>query len=382
MANRLVKLVSFCSLLLAASNLWFKHNQLLHSVAFNSSTLDHPFLTKDRSQGAQGHVAKLTTTKSSKEASVDPQKRFCELGTDRSMATVFDECFKLLHPILNMPDDKSNNGYVKLATDPVPHNWLLFGDSTMKLVVDSANWCATIVKLKNHDDRCDKCPFLTSTESISIEKWKKPNAKRGEGPSRFGLNNPTCADSSTSSFRVMTKKTHPELGQIRYFPVEYARDVETQCPAVGINTTQEAVEYYLTHNYPPQVYRNTTTCLMSVGFHDMGIRPEIRMSTYVQNVKHYIRRIRPFCKTMVWMGMNTVRGDNLRPQTNAKVVQWNKGVQDMLVKTYPDDVVFMDVTSCTRSKAAHFDNVHMKKPYYKDLSNFFFQNLTTFCNPA
>ncbi|KAI2492346.1 hypothetical protein MHU86_22213 [Fragilaria crotonensis] len=206
----------------------------------------------------------------------------------------------------------------------------------------------------------------------------------GEGPVAFGLLNPTCSDCLGCNHEILVKKdqkTKPVIKQtIRYFPVEFARDVATQCPAVGVKTTQEAVQYYLKQNYPQHGYQwSMTTCLVSVGFHDMSIVPDIGIATYVMNVKNYIRQIRPFCKTMLWLGMHQVMGKAKYLQTNAKVLQWNKGVLDMLLQSYPNDIVFIDTTNRTSNASEHHDNIHMEFAYYSSVAMFLFKNLTNFC---
>lgn len=268
-------------------------------------------------------------------------------------------------------------------------NWLVIGDSTARRIVNNLVDCAT--SHEEFKDRYNHCTHLTSTESIAIENWTKPNATLGEGPAFFGLENPNCADCDGCNYQILVKKKEEfeKVGddrkealvqKILYFPVEYARDVTTQCPAVGVTTTQEAVNYYLERNFPPHGdHWNTTSCLLSVGFHDMGIIPDIGMAAYVENVKYYVRQIRPFCKNLVWLGMHQVKGRRRYPQTNAKVLQWNKGVQDMLFQSYPHDVVFMDTANRTWNKAEHRDNIHMEYSYYASLATFFVKNLTKFC---
>jgi hypothetical protein len=296
--------------------------------------------------------------------------RYCELGRGRSKATVFDQCHQLLHPIVNQPGGNHRQ------------NWLLFGDSTVARIVSSTRRCATSNETFRY--RCDHCKLLTSTESIRVQNWKKPNATLGEGPVAFGLLNPTCSDCLGCYPEILLKKdkeTKNVLEQrIQYFPVEFARDVTAQCPAVGVTTTQEAVQYYLKQNFPQHGYQwNMTTCLVSVGFHDMAIAPDIGITTYVKNVKNYIRQIRPFCKTMLWLGMHQVMGKKNYLQTKAKVLQWNKGVLDMLLQSYPNDVVFIDTTNRTSNASEHQDNIHMSIDYYRSVAMFLFKNLTKFC---
>jgi hypothetical protein len=163
------------------------------------------------------------------------------------------------------------------------------------------------------------------------------------------------------------------------FPVEFARDVIMQCPTVGTRTTQETLVYHLQNKFPPQIYANRTTCLLSAGFHDMAIVPEISAQTFVQNVKEYIGQIRPFCKRMIWIGLNTVRDERNYAQRNYKVVQWNKGVKTMLERDFPNDVFFVGVARRTQNMMEHADNIHMDWGYYYSLAWFFFQNLTRFC---
>lgn len=300
------------------------------------------------------------------------EKRFCEFGHASSEATVFDQCHQILDPIMNLPD--RNDG----------HNWLVFGDSTVSKIVIEAVHCAS--SYQSNRRRCDHCNYLTQTESIEVQNWTKPNKTQGEGPVAYGLEHPTCSDCQGCPYGILTKNVTDEESKkvleqkIYYFPVEFARDVTNQCPAVGVKTTQESVEYYLKQKVAHLGNQwNTTTCLVSVGFHDMAIAPDIGITTYVQNVKDYIRRIRPFCRTLVWLGLHQVRGDMRHPQTNAKILQWNEGVLVMLLQSYPNDVVFIDTTNRTTNASEHHDNVHMEQSYYRSVAMFFFKNLTKFC---
>lgn len=299
------------------------------------------------------------------------EKRFCELGRGSSEAAVFDQCYQLLDKIVN------------LGGGNYRQNWLLFGDSTVRKFVRASMGCATSFETLSH--RCDHCMYLTSTESIDAENWKKPNASLGEGPVGFGLLNPTCNDCYGCDLGINVKRevdaeTNNTFEQkIHYFPVEFARDVSTQCPAVGATTTQQAVQYYLKRNYPQRGYDwNMTTCLVSVGFHDMSIVPDIGVATYVKNVKNYIRQIRPFCRTMLWLGMHQVMGIGRYGQSKEKVLHWNKGVLDML-QSYQNDIVFIDTTNRTSNDSEHHDNIHMDYKYYVSFAMFLFKNLTKFC---
>ena len=121
--------------------------------------------------------------------------RYCELGRGRSKATVFDQCHQLLHPIVNQPGGNHRQ------------NWLLFGDSTVARIVSSTRRCATSNETFRY--RCDHCKLLTSTESIRVQNWKKPNATLGEGPRV-----PTVLGAILKSYsrRIRKRKTYWSRG--------------------------------------------------------------------------------------------------------------------------------------------------------------------------
>jgi hypothetical protein len=146
-------------------------------TAFNATALN---ITTDHILPVDFQSVTVPTDTSLNNAAFDREKRYCELGQDPSTETVFDDCYQLLHPILNV--HRNYNG----ADELVPNNWLLFGDSTVQRIFTTFPPTRTCsANRRALAGGCNTCKSLTLSDSIEIENWKTPNVTLGEGPGFF-----------------------------------------------------------------------------------------------------------------------------------------------------------------------------------------------------
>ena len=235
---------------------------------------------------------------------------------------------------------------------------LFAGDSTMMFLFKATpsskiNGCKKIIGTR--------CNFLEFVHQNRSKRWSAPTSL--EGPTKYGLTHPYCSD--CKGCEPMAYNCKDSKSNLYYLPVEYTRDVEH--PTLYTKTTQESVALYLKSN-PME------GCVINVGLHDMKLKLSSRQ--YVSRVVMWLESIRPYCKTLVWVSLNSVQESPvakgalyIHPQYNRVIRVWNNKLYNKL-KT----VDFLDVYNLS-THMRHRDNVHMEPTYYKVVNELVFSKL-------
>ena len=218
-----------------------------------------------------------------------------------------------------------------------------------------------------------RCNWLQSFGIKPSKMWQKPNPKK-EGPVAYGLNNPWCTDCSGcnsyvvfpigKTLRQTILGTH--LLAMDYIAVEFARDVEMQ--SVLGNTTQETLSRYLQLQH-----KSYSICVLNMGIHDQEIRG-FTAKDYVLNVKQLLELFVPVCLHIIWIEITAPKGDSNHHQTIEKTQEWNIELKSYL-DTHPHLNVSMMCVFKKSLKAAHQDNVHMHKSWYKEMARTMFEEV-------
>jgi hypothetical protein len=222
--------------------------------------------------------------------------------------------------------------------------------------------------------------------------WTHPNLTIGEGPCKFGLENPYCNDLAGGHSRFITcrrikrispqqrkesgsvannKKTEPVFTYGGYFSVEFSRDVELQTPE--FRTTQENVAAYISKTFNTDALVEDfgkPICVANTGVHDAMI-PNITLAKYVTNVEWYLHLLKAQCRHVIWIS-TTAPATNKFIQTSKQTKEWDAAVKQMISAstTLRPVTSFVDVFSAS-ARTKHADNIHMTQQWYNALGNLF-----------
>ena len=292
-----------------------------------------------------------------------------------------------------------------LRTSAVPleqHRWLFLGDSTMSRLfanyglkrhfIDTAPIRKVCPQYSCNQISTGRC---NTNEVFQLARrqdgqWSSPDYTRGEGPIKFGMENPYCQDCSGCDSALLTC-ANPQVTTEScfhgnnntttaatdrgiyggYISVEFARDVEVQTDL--FNTTQENLALYLEREWnSPSLVEDfgRPICVVSTGNHDVAI-PNITKTAYLLNVQWYLHLLASQCDHLVWLANTSPKTDDFL-QKKAQTQDWNLGVGDMLLR---DDTLrsmssFVDIFDASTT-FPHEDNVHMHGSWYKQLAAIF-----------
>jgi hypothetical protein len=257
---------------------------------------------------------------------------------------------------------------------------------------------------------CSRCNTMEQlhlqrlTQSTSNIEWKKPNFWNGEGPLKYGLDNPYCSDcdgcdtrfvscsilfpsdeQDTTATECIFDPNPQELEQQYqyigpsyggYLSVEFARDVELQ--TLEYNTTQEnLLSSYIGKHWNTPLEQQITEfgypiCVVGTGHHDVAI-PKITKDIYLQNVQWYVQILSQQCDYIIWISNNCPLTDDFA-QTKNGTLEWNLGVRDLFLSSKMKEsirskVFFLDVFDASTT-FEHNDNIHMSNSWYELLASF------------
>lgn len=223
---------------------------------------------------------------------------------------------------------------------------------------DSNMYRQTLAYAALHHKNCvsltSRCNFRQIYPEFYADKtpnytWVKPRIGV-EGPTENGLVHPGCADCGGC-----TALTCGKLQQVRYFPVEFARDVMLQ--SKNNKNSQEVFAKHIA-KHPASI------CVLNVGLHDQSI-PKIMAVQYAQNVFDFIKQLHG-CHYLIWQQITAVRGDPNQPQTNARIERWNA-----VIESHPGILAKLSnilyVYNMSRQHI-HQDNVHFHEKYYNSVA--------------
>jgi hypothetical protein len=227
----------------------------------------------------------------------------------------------------------------------------------------------------------------------SDTEWKKPNFLDGEGPLKFGLDNPYCTDCEGCDTRFVScaiqfpfdeQDPNPQQQEQQYigpsyggyFSIEFARDVELQ--TLEYNTTQEnLLSSYIAKHWNTPLEQQITEfgypiCVVGTGHHDVAI-PNITKDVYLQNVHWYVQILSQQCDYIIWISNNCPLTDDFAQTING-TLDWNIGVRDLLFSSKMKEsirskVFFLDVYDASAT-FEHNDNIHMSNGWYELLASF------------
>jgi hypothetical protein len=251
--------------------------------------------------------------------------------------------------------------------------------------------------------RCNTMEQLHLPRLPTTQPWVLPNFTMGEGPMKFGYENPYCTDcngcdsqiiscqvsndgtiencppvtataTSSSNDSISTSYIGPSYGG--YLSVEFARDVELQ--TLKHRTTQENfLSMYIAHqwNQPSTTMIlefGRPICVVSTGHHDVAI-PNITLQVYLQNVQWYLELLIQQCDYIIWISNNCPATDDYH-QTTYGTYEWNVQVRDLLLlskanRSIRSNIFFLDVFNASQT-FPHDDNIHMSIAWYQKLSSF------------
>ena len=110
-----------------------------------------------------------------------------------------------------------------------------------------------------------------------------------------------------------------------------------------------------------------------MGIHDQEIRG-FTAKDYVLNVKQLLELFVPVCLHIIWIEITAPKGDNNHHQTIEKTKEWNIELKSYL-DTHPRPNVSMMRVFEKSLKAAHQDNVHLHKSWYKEMAKTMFEEV-------
>eukprot|EP01083_Nonionella_stella_P095090 266886_1 len=279
------------------------------------------------------------------------QHQYCTIGLKPN-----NECFDMLSPNLKR----------KRA-------WHFMGDSQMGFTFHEIVKLYPYRRISTRTAPDERCGFLEYCNLENRSEWDVQGAQQTQGPVYHGFENHFCSD--LSGFRN-TMFEGDKNNFIEYLAVEYASDVEQQTPTT--NTTQQTTSLYLRNQL--QQYNLTTddrACVVNAGVHDQNICavptwiPDEQCSDiYMTNVETYLKELDSVCGYIVWISITSCLNDVRYPQKNSRSIKWNRGVESLMNRLYPEKSFFVDVWEKS-SNTTHLDNIHFEASYYKEVASLF-----------
>ncbi len=249
--------------------------------------------------------------------------------------------------------------------------WHFMGDSQMGYTFLEIGNSYPYPKISNRVAPDERCGFLEYCGLQKRSEWDAQGAQQTQGPIHHGFQNHFCSD--LSNFKN-TMYSGDKNNFIEYLAVEYASDVEQQTPTT--NTTQQTTSLYLKNQL--QQYNLTTddrVCVVNAGIHDQNICWMIQddkhcSNIYMKNVETYLKELDSVCGYIVWISITSCSNDVRFPQDNRRSIEWNRGVESLMNRLYPEKSFFVDVWEKS-SNTTHVDNVHFEASYYREVASLF-----------
>jgi hypothetical protein len=318
---------------------------------------------------------------------------------------------KHISPVLSCnwsPQERANNTEcVKLLSSRMNapfRRWLMFGDSTMsrlmrrsplksilldRSIVQINKACPMDFSCTNRSGtRCNRNEVF-GIPYRSDRQWYPPNYTLGEGPVKYGLENPYCNDCGgcnselvvCTNLTINNNRTCPEstLKKLHfgaYISMEFQRDVEIQSPNFGTSQENIALLFLNSTQWNHDLISSSfgpTACIIGAGFHDMQVR-NITLSIFIDNVKWHLRLLHPTCGHFIWLANTAPQAStqHLHPQGFNRTLRWNTAVRYMLENTtdFMHKSSFIDVFNASIS-FPHNDNIHLHPTWYRALGSMF-----------
>jgi len=276
---------------------------------------------------------------------------YCDVGFKPN-----NECFDILSPHLKF----------KKA-------WHFMGDSQMGYTFKEIISTYPYRKISGRTAPDERCGFLEYCYLEKRREWDVQGARLTQGPVLYGLSNHFCSD--LSGFQN-TMVEGDKNNFIEYLAIEFASDVEQQTPTT--NTTQQSASLYLRnqlHHYDLTI--DDRVCVVNVGLHDQNIcavpawlRKEQCGDLYMRNVETYLKELDSVCGYIVWISTTSCMNSRRHAQRNGRSVDWNRFVESLLNRLYPEKSFFVDVWGKS-SNTTHLDNIHLEASYYEELASLF-----------
>ena len=245
--------------------------------------------------------------------------------------------------VIESPEDDCRK-YVSNFLHSLPHHSFLFlGDSTVSLltktmIANATRQCLIIKKCKASCSLLNYMDMPYDKDRILVKERQNPKVCNG---CLNGLY--SCGDKTVEFIKVYDA------------PDKMLANLKTNL------TKFELFTAYLS-KFPKDV------CVANSGMWDL--RKNITGERYATDVKSYITMLSLNCNRIIWISINAVLGDKKFKQSNDKILAWNKLVENMLRKDYPN-VGYIDLYPMSVQKDYHVDNVHMKTVYYDKEASFF-----------
>jgi len=251
--------------------------------------------------------------------------------------------------------------------------WHFMGDSQMGYTFEQIMESYPYQKISTRTAPDERCGFLEYCDLEKRSEWDVQEARLTHGPVINGFVNHFCSDLSGWS-NVMVEGDKDNF--IEYLTVEYAKDVEQQTPTT--NTTQQSAALYLEnqlHHYNLTI--DDRACVVNTGIHDQNIcgvptrmTEEECFDVYITNVETYLKELDSVCGYIVWMSITSTLDHEIWAQKNSRSIEWNRGVESLLSRLYPEKSFFVDVWGKS-SNFPHHDNIHFFTPYYEEVASLF-----------
>lgn len=257
---------------------------------------------------------------------------------------------------LNQTHHSKNNFQLKTAMKTM-HIYDMTATDSIVFIGDSNMYRQTLAYAELYRKNCvsltSRCDFRKIypefyRDKIANYSWVKPRIGV-EGPVKNGLAHPGCADCGGCTALACGNSE-----QVRYFPVEFARDVMLQ--SKNNRNSQEVFAKHIA-KHPAQI------CVLNVGLHDQLI-PNITATQYAKNVFDFIKQLHG-CQHLIWQQITAVRGDPNLPQTNKKIEKWNAVIESHAGILEKISNIFY-VYNISRGYK-HKDNVHFHEVYYRSI---------------